>query len=459
MKKYHTRFVRVVVGITLILQIFTMARVFAKENIIFKDIDQSSTYARSAIVELKENNILKGDQGYFYPQKTVNRAEMVTMLVRVLELELKEGLDIASFKDVPTDHWAFKYIEAAHREGIIKGISEDTFGINKEITREEIAVMVIRSLGIMKEKMDEEVHLSYINELKDADEISTWAKKETDIALAFGLMEVRKNDTFGPKEKVKREELAVIIYRLFMSNEEIQHPALYHAIVNNQKPYRGEIQTSLIYSITDFIRDIKVVMEKEEINKVNNGNFHLVSKSILKDRYSFDETKTEVIKVDDVLYMKDFQEEVWLELGNYPMDSFKIDEAILKNYANYWISNEGEVVLEGTRLTKYIIKLPLEDAKLLLPLEYISVFDFMAEENGLGMDLEEMEHEFEFYVSPQNEIVKIGYSYNFLLEEEGRDMLQIKMGMVVAYGEVGTIYDVKPPEESILIIIDYGEES
>ncbi|MGB9780604.1 N-acetylmuramoyl-L-alanine amidase [Caldanaerobacter sp.] len=48
------------------------------------------------------------------------------------------------FKDVPDNHWAIKDIEWAKNVGLMKGYDDGTFGLGKNITREELAVVLHR---------------------------------------------------------------------------------------------------------------------------------------------------------------------------------------------------------------------------------------------------------------------------------------------------------------------------
>ncbi|MCC5910370.1 MAG: S-layer homology domain-containing protein, partial [Clostridiaceae bacterium] len=109
-------------AISMIMLVALSSFAFAEGTL--KDIEQSSSYAMEPIRELAVKNVIKGDEnGYFRPHNTVRRGEMITMIVRALEVDTYDLPEEATFKDVPTDHWAFKYVEAAHRDGIVNGIS------------------------------------------------------------------------------------------------------------------------------------------------------------------------------------------------------------------------------------------------------------------------------------------------------------------------------------------------
>ena len=51
------------------------------------------------------------------------------------------------FKDVPAGHWAEEAIKYVDEVGLMKGYPDDTFGVGKFITREELAVILYRLKG------------------------------------------------------------------------------------------------------------------------------------------------------------------------------------------------------------------------------------------------------------------------------------------------------------------------
>ena len=54
-------------------------------------------------------------------------------------------LGAAKYKDVEKTAWHYAYIDRLTREGTVMGVSEDTFAPNKSVTRAEFVTMVIRS--------------------------------------------------------------------------------------------------------------------------------------------------------------------------------------------------------------------------------------------------------------------------------------------------------------------------
>lgn len=112
----------------------------------FPDVDENAEYA-DAVACVKDMGIMIGDeQGKFNPNKTVTRAEMATIICNMLGET--EGLtESAVFSDVPTSHWANKYISKAEKLGIVSGYGNGLFGPSDPVTYEQALVMFIHAFG------------------------------------------------------------------------------------------------------------------------------------------------------------------------------------------------------------------------------------------------------------------------------------------------------------------------
>lgn len=109
----------------------------------FSDIDRH--WAAGYITEAWELGIVKGEGGRFYPDRSINRAEMVTMLLRAFNV--KEGNDgekgqqvLEKFSDrVRIPVWAAPYVASAVEKGIVKGTPEGRFEPLRPAARAEAA--------------------------------------------------------------------------------------------------------------------------------------------------------------------------------------------------------------------------------------------------------------------------------------------------------------------------------
>lgn len=84
-------------------------------SITFSDV-LPTHWANTAIQAAEQAKIMQGyGNGTFKPNAAITRAEAVKVLNLVFHRELTQAGVTPSFNDVPVEHWAYKYIEAAVR--------------------------------------------------------------------------------------------------------------------------------------------------------------------------------------------------------------------------------------------------------------------------------------------------------------------------------------------------------
>jgi hypothetical protein len=86
------------------------------------------------------------DDGTYKPLREVNRAQMAIFIIRALYGDDFIYSSIPYFPDVPSGHWAFKYIQKMYEEGISTGYDDGTYKSLREVNRAQMAVFIIRAL-------------------------------------------------------------------------------------------------------------------------------------------------------------------------------------------------------------------------------------------------------------------------------------------------------------------------
>lgn len=113
----------------------------------FPDVDENSDYAE-AVEYLKERSIMVGDSnGNFNPNQIVTRAEMATIICRILD-EIGDLSVSDCFTDVPVTHWANKYVAKAAELGIVSGYGNGKFGPSDTVTFEQAVTMIVRAMDM-----------------------------------------------------------------------------------------------------------------------------------------------------------------------------------------------------------------------------------------------------------------------------------------------------------------------
>lgn len=109
--------------------------------------DTSAHWAAGYIATLAEKDIVNGyEDGSFKPNATISRAEMVTIISRVLNLEVLATGTPSSFTDVSSNYWAAQAIQQASSANLVQGMSASTFVPQNHATRAEALTIIIRAL-------------------------------------------------------------------------------------------------------------------------------------------------------------------------------------------------------------------------------------------------------------------------------------------------------------------------
>lgn len=181
----------------------------------FSDI--SSHWARKDIEALAAKQIVFGlTNDEFGPSGEVKRAEFAVMLARAFKLEAVEGK--LPFEDVSELAWYHDGIKAAYQAGWIQGVSETQFAPNARITREQMAVMIMKAYLYANTNSTAKEDQTGEPSFKDMADISEWSAAY--VRQAYKLELVSGMDgSFNPKLYADRSQAAAMINRLLKLND------------------------------------------------------------------------------------------------------------------------------------------------------------------------------------------------------------------------------------------------
>jgi hypothetical protein len=166
----------------------------------FSDV-ASTFWASSYINKLNTKGIINGyNDGTFKPNGNITRAEFAKIAVTAANLTLSTT-STASFSDVPTTHWAFKYIETAKAAGFIGGYPDGTFRPDAQVNRAEICKMVIGAGKIATDTAGSGF----------SDTAGNWAETFIKTAAKNGIVGGYPDGTFGPAKNATRAEAAKMV--------------------------------------------------------------------------------------------------------------------------------------------------------------------------------------------------------------------------------------------------------
>ncbi|MDR6884330.1 S-layer homology domain-containing protein [Bacillus sp. 3255] len=166
-------------------------------------------WAEEKISQWTKNGSIQGyDDGSFKPDQPVTRAEFVTFLNRSLkidELERNPG-----FADVNQDQWFYGEVAAAKGAGYILGYPDGTFGPNRLVTRQEVAVIINHLLEMRGAAPTKSKTYAFTDE----GDIAGWSRGAVIEVSGHAVMEGYSDGTFRSENPITRAEAVVTIDRL-----------------------------------------------------------------------------------------------------------------------------------------------------------------------------------------------------------------------------------------------------
>lgn len=179
-----------------------------EQAVTFADLDNS--YAKNAVNRLASLHLINGiGQNRFYPQKPISRQDVAVLLGKVVGMQPK-AVHEAVFEDVPADSPYAPYIYGLAELGVMNGINDSMVGAAEPLTRQDMAVLLARLMkaaGVTKAASQTAV------EYADEQDMAAYAKE----AIAF-VSDQRwmqgASGKFNPLGTVTRGEAAVIAARV-----------------------------------------------------------------------------------------------------------------------------------------------------------------------------------------------------------------------------------------------------
>ena len=102
------------------------------------------------VQRLRQRGLTTGcnSEGTMYcPEGTVTRAQMAAFLIRAKVGESFSYSTTPYFSDVPSTHWAFRYIQKLKELGITTGYGDGRYGPEDPVTRAQMATFLYRAFG------------------------------------------------------------------------------------------------------------------------------------------------------------------------------------------------------------------------------------------------------------------------------------------------------------------------
>jgi len=113
---------------------------------------EPSFWAARYIIACAAANIVRGyEDGLYHPEVLITRDQMAVYIARALlsptgDAALADPGSPPTFSDVPSDHWAYRQIEYAVSQNVVKGYADGSYRPEAVVDRGQMAVFIARAM-------------------------------------------------------------------------------------------------------------------------------------------------------------------------------------------------------------------------------------------------------------------------------------------------------------------------
>jgi hypothetical protein len=170
----------------------------------------SAHWAADYINAIYEAGITTGyGDGTYGPEDPVSREQMAVFIIRALYGETFSYNSTPYFVDVPSSHWAFKYIQKLKELGITTGCGFNEYCPSELVTRDQMAAFLIRA------KIGEDFSYDpnpYFTDVPYGYWAFHYAQKLKELGITTGCGSGR----YCPQDMVTRDQMAAFLTRAFL---------------------------------------------------------------------------------------------------------------------------------------------------------------------------------------------------------------------------------------------------
>ncbi len=179
-------------------------------KITFKDVAENAWYYDAVSFIAAKGITLGTGDGYFSPEAKLTRGQFIVMIMRAYGINPDESSH-DNFDDGGNTYYT-GYLAAAKRLGLTSGVGNNLFAPDKDITRQEMFVLLYRLLKAL-DALPNAVGNNYIATFIDADQIDTWALDAMTL-FADALIIKGSGQEINPKDTTNRAQMAQVLYNI-----------------------------------------------------------------------------------------------------------------------------------------------------------------------------------------------------------------------------------------------------
>jgi|GEM_PF-3074040 len=250
----------------------TNANASASTNVIANAssfVDIRGHWAEETIVKWSEQGLVKGQSAdRFNPNASITRAELAALINKAAGMNEEAAI---AFTDVASGKWYYIEVAKAIGAGYMQGYADGTFKPEAAISRQELAVLIVRLLGIE----EQEPAATYA----DVANAPAWSRGAIGAVIEAGIMSGKSEGQFSPLTPTTRAEAVVILDRIVDKLAAPAAPAL-TVTYDEAGTYGGEtpetIEGAVIISAADVVlRNTTVAGDLTITKAVDEGDVTL----------------------------------------------------------------------------------------------------------------------------------------------------------------------------------------
>ena len=184
----------------------------------YSDKDQISEEYAEAVEVLTGMDIFWGSENSFYPKSNVSRAEVATLLYRVMTTDVSGSqvgiyADYGMFDDVLETNWFAGYVNYSANNEYVVGVGDNNYNPKGNVTGYEWITMLLRAIGYDAN-----------GEISGSD----WKITAAGLAKKAGILEGFNEATLN--SALTREQVAYLLFNAIQASQVYYTPALNYYI-------------------------------------------------------------------------------------------------------------------------------------------------------------------------------------------------------------------------------------
>jgi hypothetical protein len=226
--------------------------------------DISGHWAEDTLIQWVGQGWLTGNgEGTFNPDKSVTRAEFVTLVNRMKGY--KGDADISNFTDVTPDKWYYKEIKAGVDAGYLVGTGSRSIAPDETITRQEAIAMVSRIEGVSG------TDASALSYAADGNAVAGWAQKSVAACIDAGYV-TGSDGRINPLSNITKAEAIVLLNNVNTKTRSF-------ALAGTYGPTSGKLSATNVNVLTSGVKLRNVAVSGDLVidEKVGNGDVRIDS--------------------------------------------------------------------------------------------------------------------------------------------------------------------------------------